>query len=234
MEKVKRLTTEQFINKSISIHGDRYDYSMVKYINSKTKVEIICKEHGVFLQLPTDHCGKLKCGCPNCGHYLNNRNIGLDGFIKKATAIHGNKYNYSNSIYVNYDAKIDIGCSKHGVFAQFVSNHLAGNGCPKCSYESKNGSYAHHNRAIWENTDGYFYNIILEHKDTKETFNKVGITVNPKIRFNHYKPYEMVNVIELSEMKLGTAFDREQEMIKNMNKYRPLEKFCGHTECYRN
>ena len=35
--------TNIFISKAIKIHGDRYDYSNVNYINAKTKINIICK-----------------------------------------------------------------------------------------------------------------------------------------------------------------------------------------------
>ena len=47
-----KLTTKKFIDKAKNIHKDKYDYSLVEYINSKTKVKIICKEHTVFEQKP--------------------------------------------------------------------------------------------------------------------------------------------------------------------------------------
>ena len=60
----KKLTTESFIKKAHLVHGDRYDYSKVNYVGAKTKVVIICKEHGEFLQTPNNHLrGK---GCPQC------------------------------------------------------------------------------------------------------------------------------------------------------------------------
>lgn len=61
-----KLTQEEWIQKAKSIHGDKYDYSKVNYVNSKTKVEIICNIHKEsFYQLPTDHINK-HCGCPKC------------------------------------------------------------------------------------------------------------------------------------------------------------------------
>lgn len=61
----KKLSAEEFIAKSESIHGKKYDYSNVKYINNRTKVEIICRKCGKkFMQAPFDHIqGK---GCPFC------------------------------------------------------------------------------------------------------------------------------------------------------------------------
>ena len=59
------LTTEQFIEKAIKVHSDRYDYSKVVYINSKTNVTIICPEHGEFEQQPADHLRGHSCS--KCG-----------------------------------------------------------------------------------------------------------------------------------------------------------------------
>lgn len=62
----KRLTTGEFIEKARKVHGDKYDYSNVEYVNSNTKVRIICTQHGEFLQKPNDHLsGK---GCKWCGY----------------------------------------------------------------------------------------------------------------------------------------------------------------------
>lgn len=58
---MKRLTTEQFINKALAIHGDRYDYSLANYVNAKTPVDIICKEHGLFSQTPSNHLDGRDC-----------------------------------------------------------------------------------------------------------------------------------------------------------------------------
>ena len=59
-----RKTTEQFIEKARQVHGDKYDYSKVEYVNSATKVCIICPEHGEFWQRPHNHLmGKGCCAC---------------------------------------------------------------------------------------------------------------------------------------------------------------------------
>ena len=56
-------------------------------------------------------------------------------FIKKSIKLHGYKYNYSKSNYINYHTKIEIICPNHGPFFQTPDNHLQGNGCNKCRYE---------------------------------------------------------------------------------------------------
>lgn len=66
--KLRFSNTEKFIKNSIKIHGDLYDYSLVDYTTSKTKVKIICKEHGVFEQEPRSHLQNQ--GCPECNRYV--------------------------------------------------------------------------------------------------------------------------------------------------------------------
>ena len=55
---------KKFIEKSIKKHGDKYDYSKVEYINNRTKVCIICSEHGEFWQTPNKHLSGR--GCSKC------------------------------------------------------------------------------------------------------------------------------------------------------------------------
>lgn len=63
---VMNLGTEEYIRRAKIVHGDTFDYSEVKYINSNIKVKIICKIHGPFYIVPHAHSGKRMCGCPYC------------------------------------------------------------------------------------------------------------------------------------------------------------------------
>ena len=129
-------TTGIFIKRAKEIHGDKYDYSLVDYVNAKTKVEIICPMHGKFEQIPYNHLsGK---GCKECGHIENgrNRSITFEKFLKKAKVVHGDKYDYSKSKVENYRTKIEIICKIHGSFFQTPNNHLSGKGCKECGMES--------------------------------------------------------------------------------------------------
>jgi hypothetical protein len=125
-------TTEEFIEKAIIKHRDKYNYSEIDYINSKTKVIIICKEHGYFLQTPTDHLSGY--GCNKCGiiNMKNKQSGTTEEFIEKSIIKHGDKYNYSKVYYINARKKIIINCKNHGDFLQIPDAHLKGVGCPKC------------------------------------------------------------------------------------------------------
>jgi hypothetical protein len=160
----KKYTKNIFIEKSNILHNNKYDYSKVIYINSKTKVKIICKEHGEFEQTPKHH---LKgCGCKKCS-ILYNKEI----FETKANLKHNNKYDYSLVNYNNCRNKIKIICSEHGVFEQIPYYHLAGNGCPKCSKSYNKTTEYFINKAKEIHGDKYDYSLV-EYKKAK---NKVEI-----------------------------------------------------------
>ena len=116
-----------FIEKAIKIHGDTYDYSLVEYKNMKTKVKIVCKNHGVFEQRADNHLsGK---GCSLC----KSNKLDTQKFIKRSTEVHVNVYDYSMVNYVHSHEKVNIICKIHGVFSHTANSHLKGHGCPKCA-----------------------------------------------------------------------------------------------------
>lgn len=129
----KGLKTEDIVEKFISVHGDKYDYSKVKYNGMHNKVCIVCPEHGEFYQTPSKHI--LGQGCRKCGYNENgiNRRMTKEEFVIRANEIHKDKYDYSSVVYATAHDKIDIICPKHGVFQQYPYDHLHGHGCPSCS-----------------------------------------------------------------------------------------------------
>jgi hypothetical protein len=129
----RKLTTEEFITKAKQVHGDRYDYSQVEYINTKTKVIIICPEHGPFEQRPDNHINR-KSGCPSC---VGKNPYTTESFITKAKQVHGNRYDYSQVKYVNSHTKIVIICPEHGPFEQRPYHHLRGVSCFGCDGSEK-------------------------------------------------------------------------------------------------
>lgn len=74
---------EEFINKSNSVHNNRYDYSLVSYVNAKTKVLITCLIHGEFKQTPDAHLHGS--GCPKCFDKVSRKELELFSFIQENT-----------------------------------------------------------------------------------------------------------------------------------------------------
>jgi hypothetical protein len=124
----RRKTTEEFVRDAVLVHGNKYDYSKVKYIGNKSKVIIICKEHGEFLQKPNTHLTGAGCSkCAGCYNYTT------EEWVKKAKEIHNNTYDYSKVDYKTNKSKVIIICKEHGEFLQKPNTHLTGAGCSKCA-----------------------------------------------------------------------------------------------------
>ena len=133
MEKTD-IKKERFIIKVKNIHGDKVDTSKVEYVDSKTKVCLICPKHGEYWQTPAACVRGNKC--PKCsnetrGPKRENR-MTTEKFIEKANEIHKGKYDYSKVSYVDANTKVCIICPEHGEFWQMPYAHLNGQGCPKC------------------------------------------------------------------------------------------------------
>lgn len=126
----KNRTTEDFVNQASKVHENKYDYSKTEYKGIFSKIIIICKQHGEFLQTPNCHLNS-KTGCPKCtGRYRT-----FEEFLKKAKEVHGDKYDYSKVDINNIksESKIEIICKEHGSFFKLVGHHLHKYGCPHCT-----------------------------------------------------------------------------------------------------
>lgn len=135
LAKERSFNTQDFIKKAISKHGNLYDYSNVAYKNSSTKVEIICYNHGKFLQTPNEHW--IGSGCPMCGRTKIQEKLRMTNsdFIEKAIKVHKGKYDYSRTNYFNNKTLIIITCPEHGDFEAHPARHLSGAECRLCANE---------------------------------------------------------------------------------------------------
>jgi hypothetical protein len=139
---LKRLTTEEFVERSIKKHGDQYDYSLSNYINAKIGIKIICKRHGVFKQLPHTHM--RGAGCLDCAIELiaSKKRKGIKDFIENVNKLYKKDlYDYSHIDYVDRKTKISPFCNKHKkFFSKTPMKMLQGHGCPDCGREKQNKS----------------------------------------------------------------------------------------------
>lgn len=128
-----RYTLKEFIEKANKIHKSKYDYSLIKQINRRTIIEIMCPTHGVFHKRVDSHIEGS--GCIKCNK--NNKfTIEKSKFIEKSKIIHNDYYDYSLVDYSGTNNYVAITCKKHGTFIQTPHNHMKGKGCPSCK-ESK-------------------------------------------------------------------------------------------------
>ena len=161
----ERIPQDKIINCLKKIHPE-YDYSKVNYINAKTKIIVICPEHGEFKMI----AGKLRNGqgCPKCGiiKVANVSRKTTEEFIRDAKKVHGNRYDYSLAEYKSKNTKVKIICPKHGMFEQSACAHIKGQNCPRC-----NLSHGEEKILRWLNNNGYIIN-----KDyfTQKKFKELG------------------------------------------------------------
>ena len=125
----KKFTHNEFVKKVNIVHNNFYDYSKTIYVNSSSKVEIICPLHGSFWQTANSHLQGFECKICAYKKLSKILSSNITDFIIKAKNIHGSKYNYSKVIYKNNKTKIIIICPIHGEFEQTPDRHLQGNGC---------------------------------------------------------------------------------------------------------
>ena len=130
---------EQFEARAKLVHGDKYRYNEVEYVKATAAVFIICNTHGRFSQTPHSHLsGK---GCPKCGSEATKaanarkNELSKAEFVLRAVGIHGDRYDYSRTEYMNSTTLVEIGCHKHGYFLQLPQPHLQGKGCAECGKE---------------------------------------------------------------------------------------------------
>lgn len=220
----KRKETGEFIQEAIKIHGEKYDYSFVKYTTRSTNVKIICPEHGSFWQLPSCHLNGS--GCFACGvkKQSDAKRKLQDDFIKESLLVHGDKYDYSKVKYKQHTVPVEIVCRTHGSFWQQPKSHLRGNGCKECS----GGGFRSNQAGVL-----YLVKIVKPYC----SFWKIGITnFDAKKRLSSDYKY----VVEKHEWTMdGTkAKEVERTMLKKFKKYKlegflfPLLVKDGDTECF--
>jgi very-short-patch-repair endonuclease len=128
-------STAQFIAQARDKHGEKFDYSQVRYVNAKTHVRIGCPKHGWSEQLP--HVHLTGSGCPRCRYerMAKSRARPWGDVLQQFREVHADRYDYSQVRYANLTRKITIVCREHGPFRQRPYCHAAGHGCPRCKYE---------------------------------------------------------------------------------------------------
>lgn len=227
-----KLSKIEVTTRFIGAHGDKYDYSKVDFINVSTHVDIICPQHGVFKQTPHKHIQGR--GCPQCAKIRRGESCIKPKSISDLHVIHGVKYMYPDFKHLTrLDDYIKVECRVHGEFTIRMKNHMSGQGCAKCSHLSNGGAY--HRMSPEERSlivGGFLYKLKLYNKC--ELFYKVGITINPNLRLkpSKFSPYQM-EVITIEKFStLDEAYRAERLSLSKVERYTPIHRFDGYTECY--
>ena len=131
----RHLEYEEFLKRARRLHGDKYIYTKEGFEHRKVNGKIIykCPLHGDVEQRTYSHLSGS--GCNLCGNkkISEKSQKSFEDFVKRAREVHGDKYIYDQSSYINSSSKVSIYCKKHNFwFQQYPCNHFKGCGCPKC------------------------------------------------------------------------------------------------------
>jgi DNA-directed RNA polymerase subunit M/transcription elongation factor TFIIS len=242
----KQLTTEDFVARSVQVHGNKYDYSETHYTKSDGRVKIICPKHGPFFQSASSHING-KRGCPRCGKEstAERNTLSTDDFIKACTKIHNGKYDYSLVEYTGKANKVLIVCPVHGSFYQAACDHKSGKGCRKCGYKKAAVKIANSpsgwSLTNWINSSktsrgftGYkLYFILVWDSGQKSHFIKIGRTFRSisKRMDNIPFKYKVESVVNGDAGMIYNSESMLKRILKNY-KFKPSLKFDGWHECF--
>lgn len=167
----KRVPMETFLARAHKVHGNKYDYSKVEYKGTDRKVLIICPEHGEFWQTPSHHLNRGD-GCPVCRRIkaAKSKTFTTEKFLRIAKEVHGEKYDYSKTVYLKGYLPVTIICPEHGEFQQMPKDHMRGQGCPICGRAKSDISRRH--------TRGFFIEKARKVHGDKYDYSKVEYITN--------------------------------------------------------
>ena len=111
--KTSKSNTEDFINKSLEINGNKYDYSKTNYVTSHTKVCITCEKHGDFWIFPFDHLRNQ--GCPKCGHLMSTAECEIVGLLKDLPTAQRNREILNGKEIDIYIPSLKLGIEYNGL-----------------------------------------------------------------------------------------------------------------------
>jgi len=215
-------TTEEFIEKAKKVHGNRYIYSSSVYLKNSKNVTITCRVHGDFPQIARNHLNGA--GCPKCAivRVARFHRKSTEQFKADAKVVHGDRYDYTNTVYIRDKDKVAIKCEVHGIFEQTASDHLQGKGCQKCSEITLGWG-----RERYKDKQAIFYVLKL----TDNLF-KVGVTSQKTVhsRYSGDKKYPVHFQTLFTEG--SEAWDLELYTLQQLKKYKykGSEVFFEHTQ----
>lgn len=227
----RALPFDDFVHQARLVHGNKYEYVAESYTTTQTKMTINCPSHGEFYMKPNSHTSGGQ-GCPQCANKHKTNQHWINDFV----AVHGNTYDYTNTVVKNSHEKATIRCRMHGEFQQTPSMHKSGQGCPVCGYTNHKGRYSSYyfdNHPNQRTIPATLY--ILECSNKFEHFIKVGITttsVASRVRNNGSLKYD-IRILNEYAFDLYDAFSLEQTILDMYREfaYTPIEYFQGKTEC---
>jgi len=181
------VTRAEFVERANKVHDDKYDYDHMKYVNMKTKIEIVCKTHGIFIVGPQHHVRKTNpTGCLKCRGISR---FTQAEFINFANETHNNKYNYDETVYIKSTTKIKVKCDSHGIFIVGPYHHIRQpnpTGCPKCGIIAKRDKLRK-SQSLFKEQATQFHNGKYNYDNVEYVDGSTEILINCPVHNNFYQ-----------------------------------------------
>lgn len=210
-----KITTEEFILRAKAIHEDKFSYENTVYVGSRANVTVYCNKCSKYISVKPYHFTDKKrpTGCKSCQYSESLQNLPQDknAFVTKATKIHGNLYDYTNSIYINSRSIIDIVCNTcKGVFSPVANNHVSmprPSGCPACckfGFDKEKQAILYYLKIVHE--DSIYYKIGITNRTVTQRFTVLDLS--------------KIDVVAITEYTLGVhAYNEEQKILQEYKDY---------------
>lgn len=219
---------EKFIEKAKMIHGDKYFYDKENYKCSRTLMTIFCTLHDKnFTQRPSAHLQGQ--GCPECGKKdaIKNSTLSFSDFIAKSQKVHGNFYDYSQTVYKNCQTLCNIVCPIHGEFKIRPNNHFHGLGCVECNKDSKRKEYE----------DKFLKSVCSDHRYSHLDFsrskyvnNRTKVEILCKLHNEWFTatPNRLLDSSGVCGCKICASVAQNRWSLSALNKIPDIRKKVGH------
>ena len=236
----RAMSTEEFIVKARTRHGDKYSYAKSQYVTATKSILITCPIHGDFEQRANQHL--YGNGCPACAREATLFKVGgrlTEEELKSALTKDSNKHiEIDFSTYTGWEKKtLKCVCPEHGEFTASPKNfHHRVHGCIDCTENLNSHSRSNYVKIAKRNMQGKARLYVIRCWSEDEEFYKVGITTTSiRYRFSGksfpYK-YEIIQEIIDDAENIWNLEKVINRLAKDFQ-YTPKQYFHGVTECYK-
>lgn len=227
-----RPNLQTYVDICAAKYGPEYTVEAVgTYKTVRSILRLNCPHHG-----PSEKKAKKflegSFGCPGCVNDSQRKT--KEEFLSRCKEVHGDRYDYSHTVYEQANSPVKVICSQHGAFLITPSKHYSGRGCPKCSIEGRSP----YNLTIVERNKEEFLKIasgvyFIKIFNTEDCYFKVGISKDLKTRLQHIKSSSgmEVELLVYRRFNLYEAVILEEFILSSFDRSPSQVKFSGYTEC---
>ena len=215
----RRIKFDEVVERFRNRFGEKYTFVKSSFVDVDTKMKVYCNEHGLFEITPASYLyGNTSSHlCNTCAYREGGgkNSITTEDYIFKSKSIHGDKFDYTKTIYKSAKDKVIITCPKHGDFKTFPQYHYYGWGCPDCGYDMSS-SLGEENIKHWliKNKIDFVRQKTFEGLKGKSRKLKCDFYISSKNLVIEYNGEQHYRAVPQFGGKKGLAYTKQNDSIK--------------------